>query len=412
MTVIRNCLMKYGIPYERIGRLEVGTETLIDKSKSVKSVMMQLFEASGNMDVEGVDTVNACYGGTSAVLNCINWIESSSWDGRYALAVAADIAVYDKGPARPSGGAAAVAILIGPDAPVVLATGLRASYMEHAYDFYKPIIQTEYPHVDGKFSLSCYYKAFDACYQGLMKKAKALKDLRVSKTGADHLNESGAEESRSITSIKDIDYIAFHTPFTKLVSKCAARIAYNEYLLNNKDPDYECLAQYDSITPEASYTDKGFEKTLISLDSRLKIFENKTYPAVSVSKYIGNSYCASVWVCLASLLSSPPGKHQLLNKNILLFSYGSGLASTALILTVKREPIEIMKNLNITQILSSRTKVSPETFEIMLDRRQNTFSPDYTPKGEISPENYFPNTYYLTGIDSRYRRSYELYERP
>lgn len=43
---------------------------------------MQLFEDAGNMDVEGIDTTNACYGGTAALINAINWVESSSWDGK------------------------------------------------------------------------------------------------------------------------------------------------------------------------------------------------------------------------------------------------------------------------------------------------------------------------------------------
>ena len=69
--------------YSSIGRLEVGTETIIDKSKSVKTVLMQLFEDSGNHDVEGIDTTNACYGGTAALFNALSWIESSSWDGKF-----------------------------------------------------------------------------------------------------------------------------------------------------------------------------------------------------------------------------------------------------------------------------------------------------------------------------------------
>lgn len=67
----------------------------------------------------GVDTTNACYGGTNALFNSINWLESSSYDGRYAICVAADIAVYKNGSARPTGGAGAVAILLGRDAPLV-----------------------------------------------------------------------------------------------------------------------------------------------------------------------------------------------------------------------------------------------------------------------------------------------------
>ena len=110
--------------YNQIGRLEVGTETILDKSKSVKSVLMQLFEQSGNTDVEGVDTTNACYGGTSALFNSISWIQSQFWDGRYALAVAGDIAVYASGSARPTGGAGAVAMLIGPNAPLAVENGI------------------------------------------------------------------------------------------------------------------------------------------------------------------------------------------------------------------------------------------------------------------------------------------------
>ena len=73
LTVLDRLVSKYGIAYSDIGRLEVGTETLIDKSKSVKSVLMKLFEESGNSDVEGVDSTNACYGGTAALFNCVDW---------------------------------------------------------------------------------------------------------------------------------------------------------------------------------------------------------------------------------------------------------------------------------------------------------------------------------------------------
>ena len=43
--------------------------------------------------------------------------------GRYALVVCADIAVYATGAARCTGGAGAVAMLIGPDAAVVFDRG-------------------------------------------------------------------------------------------------------------------------------------------------------------------------------------------------------------------------------------------------------------------------------------------------
>lgn len=53
--------------------------------------------------------------------------------------------VYAEGPARPTGGAAAIAMLIGPDAPIAFESKFRGSHMSHAYDFYKPNLASEYP---------------------------------------------------------------------------------------------------------------------------------------------------------------------------------------------------------------------------------------------------------------------------
>lgn len=168
LSAVKSLMEKYQVTPDMVGRLEVGTETIIDKSKSVKSVLMSLFPPEFS-DIEGVDTTNACYGGTNALFNCINWLESSYWDGRYAIAVAADIAVYKNGGARPTGGAGAVAILLGPNAPLVF-DPIRATHIEHVYDFYKPDLHSEYPQVDGPLSTMCYTKAVDKCYNLYLEK--------------------------------------------------------------------------------------------------------------------------------------------------------------------------------------------------------------------------------------------------
>eukprot|EP01036_Dinobryon_divergens_P040684 gene40684-53818_t len=136
LTVTSALLEKYQIDPCTVGRIEIGTETLTDKSKSVKTSLMSLF--GDNTDVEGITNVNACYGGTAALFNSIAWIESSEWDGRYALVVCGDIAVYEAGPARPTGGCGAVAMLLGPNAPLVLEPGIRSTHCLDIYDFYKP----------------------------------------------------------------------------------------------------------------------------------------------------------------------------------------------------------------------------------------------------------------------------------
>ena len=60
LTTLTSLIKKYNINLSDVGRLEVGTETMLDKSKSVKSVLMQLFQESCNFNVEGVDSYNAC----------------------------------------------------------------------------------------------------------------------------------------------------------------------------------------------------------------------------------------------------------------------------------------------------------------------------------------------------------------
>lgn len=44
--------------------------------------------------------------------------------------------------------------------------------MQHAYDFYKPDMSSEYPCVDGKLSIQCYLGALDKCYERYCRKAE------------------------------------------------------------------------------------------------------------------------------------------------------------------------------------------------------------------------------------------------
>lgn len=51
---------KYNINPKDIGRLEVGTETILDKSKAIKTVLMDLFKESGNFNVLGKKNLIIC----------------------------------------------------------------------------------------------------------------------------------------------------------------------------------------------------------------------------------------------------------------------------------------------------------------------------------------------------------------
>ena len=394
-------MKKYDIDPTSIGRLEVGTETILDKSKSVKSVLMQLFEPSQNTNIEGVDTVNACYGGTNALFNAVNWVESSAWDGRDAIVVAGDIALYKKGNARPTGGAGAVAMLVGPDAPLALEPGLRGSYMAHAYDFYKPDLTSEYPIVDGQFSLQCYTEAVDACYKHFLDREKKTKTLPNGHS--EHENSKSSDEA--LSPLDTFDYMTFHAPTCKLVTKSYARMLYNDYLAVPKSPAWKDVpAEISGMDYKKSLTDKTVEKTFMGMTKTR--FEQRVKPSIEIPTMCGNMYCASVYAGLCSLLGNVSSE-DLQGKRIGIFSYGSGLASSFFTVRVKKSTQEMAKHLNVQKRLAARRTVKPQVYDDMCNLREKAhLQKDYTPKGDAST--IADGAYYLTGVDDMFRRKYTI----
>ncbi|CAI5787609.1 hydroxymethylglutaryl-CoA synthase, cytoplasmic isoform X1 [Podarcis lilfordi] len=398
LTAVQKLMERNSLSYNCIGRLEVGTETIIDKSKSVKTVLMQLFEESGNTDVEGIDTTNACYGGTAALFNAINWVESSSWDGRYALVVAGDIAVYATGNARPTGGAGAVAMLVGPNAPLIFERGLRGTHMQHAYDFYKPDMVSEYPVVDGKLSIQCYLSALDRCYTVYRKKIHA----QWQKEGVD----------KDFT-LNDFGFMIFHSPYCKLVQKSVARLLLNDFL-NDQTPTkengiYSGLEAFRDVKLEDTYFDRDVEKAFMKASA--EIFNQKTKASLLVSNQNGNMYTPSVYGCLASILAqySP---QQLAGQRIGVFSYGSGFAATLYSIKVSQDATPGSSLDKITASLSdlkarldSRKCISPEVFaENMMLRQDTHHLANYIP--QCSVDDLYEGTWYLVRVDEKHRRTY------
>ncbi|PWA00751.1 hypothetical protein BB558_003180 [Smittium angustum] len=386
LTVVKQFMQKYNVDYKNIGRLEVGTETMIDKSKATKTFLMSLFEESGNHSIEGIDTTNACYGGTSAFFNACQWIDSRAWDGRLALVVSGDIAVYASGNARPSGGVGIACILVGPDAPLALEFPLRGTFMEHVYDFYKPDLSSEFPTVDGPLSIVSYIKALDYAYLGYLKK----------------LELAGESESASLS---DLDYIVFHSPYTKQVAKGFGRLLFNDFLRDKNNQKFALIKdQFENETLESSYHNKNLEKAFIQLSK--EAYSLKTTPSLLAAKNIGNMYTGSVFFGLASLISSIPSS-QLLNKRIALFSYGSGCAASLYSFKVTGDLSDIAKNLDLINRLNDRICVSPPDFENIMSLRQKTHNAvSYSPTGPI--EELYPGTFYLESVDSMWRRKYNI----
>ncbi|KAM3147390.1 hypothetical protein pb186bvf_000641 [Paramecium bursaria] len=364
LTSVRNLLRKYNIDPKQIGRLEIGTETLTDKSKSTKTVLMRLFEQS---DIEGVTTINACYGGTQALFNSIAWMQSEAWDGRLAIVVCVDVAVYAKGPARPTGGAGAVAMLISPNATFVLEKN-RSTHIADMYDFYKPIMSSEYPTVDGQLSITSYLDSIDKCYEGLNKKEQF--------------------------NTQKIDYMCFHSPFHKMVQKSFCRFLMHDILNGAQKAPFEVNKQ-------------NFNEIQAQLLKQYKQqWESKVLPSCLLSQQLGNIYTGSLYTGLISLIEN---YKELQGKRIAMFSYGSGSAASLFILRCNRSTLEQFKIQQITQRLSQRSKINCQEYEDHLMEKQLTYN---QPNKQFNPDfnRLFNETYYLKSIDDKYRRQYVLYD--
>ena len=392
LTAAHNLLEKYGIDPSAVGRLEVGTETLTDKSKSVKTSLLRLF--GDNTDLEGVTNVNACYGGTAAVFNSIAWVESSEWNGKYALVVCGDIAVYEKGPARPTGGCGAVAILIGPDAPLALEPGVRASHALDVYDFYKPH-HSEYADVDGRLSQWAYLSSVDTCYQRYKAKHAA--------------KHPGAPP----VAVGHFDYAAFHTPYNKLVQKGFARLLLCDYLAApdaSAATDLQPLAAFKDTPLADTYESKEVEAALKTVSA--PYFATKVDPSCKINQHVGNCYTGSVFASLLSVVADQGAA--LEGKRVLLFSYGSGSVAS-LYSFVARRPVtaagatfscaRIQATADIFTRLQQRTQCTFDEFTAALDLRAAKYGlAPMAPDGRT--DLFFPGTYYLTGVNDKHHRSY------
>ncbi|CAD5235729.1 unnamed protein product [Bursaphelenchus xylophilus] len=398
LTATAKLLERYNVDPLNVGYLVVGTETTIDKSKSVKTSLMELFSANPN--IEGVDIKNGCYGGTQALFHAVDWVYSN-WetDGRLAIVVSADIAAYAPGPARCTGGAGAMAFLVGPNAPLALERGLRTFHMSNVYDFYKPCkgINSEFPLVDGNLSMVAYLSSVDESYKRYKERHETL-----------HGTTPKAQ---------DFAAIIMHCPFYKLVQKGLARIYYQDAIggLETGEPATALLKARGELSTNQTYFDKNFLST--AAKSSKELLNSKVAPNITFNQRIGNMYTPSMYAQLVAFLARTAPAESLNGQRILAFSYGSGSAAAmySIKLNVNHDNGKEMYRriyecaTEAVKRLEDRILTTPEEYTEAMSRRQALAEAE---KGTtpVKPDQLFPGTFYLTEVDDLHRRFYNRTE--
>lgn len=246
------------VDVSQIEMLFFATESGIDQSKAAGIYVHDLLGLPKRCRV--VEVKQACYSGTMALQLAIPFVRAHP--DKKVLIVASDIARYGLGTSGESSqGCAAIAMVLSAN-PRLLALEPESGVMtENVMDFWRPNYKNE-ALVEGKYSSKLYISMLEKTWQQYQ-----------------HLSRR---------EFSDHDYFCYHNPVPRLVEK-----AHHHFVKINTH-----------------------DTTLL----------NSSVQAVSHSleygRQIGNSYTASLYIGLASLLDST--EQDLTGKRIGFYSYGSG----------------------------------------------------------------------------------------
>lgn len=206
-----------------------------------------------------VELKQACYSGTAGLQMACALVERNPEE--QVLLIMSDIAKYDlDSPGEPTQGCGAAAILITANPSILVVSAKTGVHTENSHDFWRPNYR-QTPVVDGKYSTLVYIKAAKKAFAGLAEKSKL--------------------------SFDEIDSFCYHLPFSTMGVKAHLKVA------------------------KSAKTEKSKEELLKQLE-----------PTLLYNKEIGNSYTASIYIALCSLLDNTDA--DLTGKKIAFFSFGSG----------------------------------------------------------------------------------------
>lgn len=308
-----------GLSEEEKNRIEMVitcTESAFDFGKSMSTYCHDLLGLNRNCRL--FEVKNACFSGVAGLQNAINFILAQVSPGAKALVIATDISRFllEEGGnafkmewafAEPSGGAGAVAMLVGESPQVFqIDAGANGSYGYEVMDTCRPSTDSEAG--DSDLSLLSYLDCAENAFLEYQKRV----------TGADFAKTFG--------------YLAYHTPFGGMV-KGAHRNLMRKLV-------------------------KGVTPSDIEAD-----FKQRFGPGISYCQRVGNIMGATAMMALASTIDNGSFDRP---QRVGVFSYGSGCCSEFFSGVVTREGQARLRAMGIGRHLDSRYELSMEEYESML----------------------------------------------
>jgi len=205
--------------------------------------------------------------------------------------------------------------------------------------------------------------------------------------------------------VEEHDFLVYHLgsgpKFVKHAFERSCALAY--------PPDEESLAlerahqEGEHATPRSSTSRRKYLGLRQTQQDRL--FDEKVGPSLCLATRIGPMHTAAAYTNLTSLLLEK--RQSLVGKSILLFSYGSGAASTMYRLKARGLPVT---NWDKHAELDGRTYHSAAAFDALSERYASTWRKfGWTAAVEDEQPG---GAYYLTECDTLGRRAYRLVKHP
>ncbi len=286
---------------EDIAMIVVGTESALDMSRPLSAWVAEKLRLTGA--IRSYEVKHACYGGTLAVRQALEWkIAGVAPKNKAALIIAADISLYKPGePSEATQGAGAVAMII--DQPLIAEIEpISYPWSKPVFDFWRPI-NSSYPLVEGQLSIQCYEEAAIACFKALV----------------------GNQNPEAV--LKEFHAFCFHTPFPKMVKKA-----------------------FYAVCKSFGWNDEKIND----------VFLNKVDGTMDWNRQSGNNYTASLWLAVANTLQNLKE-----GKRIVAFSYGSGCGAELLTLKAGPHAMENAWAEDVKKDLQARRAIKAKNYDEM-----------------------------------------------
>ncbi len=370
-TAAYRLMEAHGISPSEIFRIDTPTESGMDASRALVSDVIGMLEQAygkGSLShVLGYEQKFACVSGMERLLDTAAWF-AAEWNPRkYALVLATDIAKYNlNSREEPTQGAAAAALLVGhnPRLMEIIPGALGSAIRHEKGDFKKPGGRT-IAMVDGQRSYASYLSEMKEAWLNFGRSIRKIAFLKP----------------RTDESILDnVSRAVYHNPHKKMVMGAYASLLVHEWrsLPRWKDVVAEIGDEpsrsgmndvdYYQSGPYQEYRRK-FMKSHWFLDS----FEEKIAASTIAPELVGNSYSASVFVGLDSILEND--RSDLAGQNVILCGYGSGSHAIIQANIFSEWYRHEVKKLDLMDRLRTQRKLTIEEYERIH-------------RGEISPDDW------------------------